>query len=418
MPANVDVFRGPCFFAQAAIRSIPSSSSMVRCLPKTRSERALEEKRIKPEKRLGEILVEQSVNLALTLAETAYFMEKGEIRFNGPTAELLDRPDILRSVFLEGAASVDAPAGDTEAAIDTSTVEVAARATSPTRDDVPSTPRLVVDDISKRFGGLLALDRVHCEVHPGEIVGFLGPNGAGKTTLFDVISGFTRQDTGTILFGDTDPVDISHLAPHRRARLGLGRSFQDGRLFPTLTVHETIAIALERSIRAKNPVAAALWSPTVTRSERRINERVEELLEMMGITDFRDKLVRELSTGSKRIVDLACVMAHEPTVLLLDEPSSGIAQREAEALGPLLLDIRAKTGASLLLIEHDVPLMLSVADRVIAMELGHPIANGAPDEVVHDPDVVRSYLGGGAAVARSGARATTDGADGADDPAN
>jgi branched-chain amino acid transport system ATP-binding protein len=125
----------------------------------------------------------------------------------------------------------------------------------------------------------------------------------------------------------------------------------------------------------------------------------------MAIEDFRDKLVRELSTGSKRIVDLACVMAHEPSVLLLDEPSSGIAQREAEALGPLLLRIREQTGASLLLIEHDVPLMLSVADRVVALDLGNKIADGDPQTAVHDPAVVESYLGGGVAVARSGARA-------------
>ena len=336
------------------------------------------------------ILVEQSVNLALTLAETAYFMEKGQIRYNGPTRDLLDRPDILRSVFLEGAASIEAGAPHP--------------ATTRERGPVSaqSGPRLLVENVSRRFGGLQALDGVSVAVAPGEIVGFLGPNGAGKTTFFDVISGFTEPDSGTITLGEVDGHDITHLLPHRRARLGLGRSFQDGRLFPTLTVHETIAIALERSIRVKNPMSAALWSPTVTRSERRINLRVEELLELMGIEDFRDKLVRELSTGSKRIVDLACVMAHEPTVLLLDEPSSGIAQREAEALGPLLLNIRDRSGTSLLLIEHDVPLMLSVVDRVVALDLGRKIADGEPDAVVHDPAVVESYMGGGAAVARSG----------------
>jgi ABC-type branched-subunit amino acid transport system ATPase component len=133
--------------------------------------------------------------------------------------------------------------------------------------------------------------------------------------------------------------------------------------------------------------------------------RVEELLELLAITDFRDKLGRELSTGSRRIVDLACVLAHDPTVLLLDEPSSGIAQREAEALGPLLLRIREQTGATMLVIEHDVPLLLSVADRLIALELGEIIAEGAPADVVEHPEVVRSYLGTtGAAIARSGVR--------------
>ena len=124
----------------------------------------------------------------------------------------------------------------------------------------------------------------------------------------------------------------------------------------------------------------------------------------MGIEDFRDKLLRELSTGSKRIVDLACVMAHQPSVLLLDEPSSGIAQREAEALGPLLQRIREQTGASLLVVEHDVPLLLSVSDRLVAMDLGRVVTTGPPQEVVNDPRVVAAYLGTtGVAVGRSGA---------------
>jgi len=342
------------------------------------------------------ILVEQSVNLALSLTETAFFMEKGEIRFHGPTQDLLDRPDILRSVFLEGAASMTrATSSSPEPARSSRNGDRADRGSEP--------PRLVVEGVAKRFGGLQALDDVSFTIAPGEVVGFLGPNGAGKTTLFDVICGFTAGDGGRYAL---DGRDLTGLAPQQRARLGLGRSFQDGRLFPNLTVHETIAIALDRSIRAKNPLAAAVWWPTVTASERRIDARVEELLELMGITDFRDKLVRELSTGSKRIVDLACVMAHEPSVLLLDEPSSGIAQREAEALGPLLINIRDRMGASLMVIEHDVPLMLSIADRVIALDLGRIVADGDPQAVVHDPAVVASYMGGGGAVARSGSSST------------
>jgi branched-chain amino acid transport system ATP-binding protein len=143
----------------------------------------------------------------------------------------------------------------------------------------------------------------------------------------------------------------------------------------------------------------------VWNTERDVADEVERLLELLGITDFRDKLVRELSTGSRRIVDLACQLALNPTVMLLDEPSSGIAQREAEALGPLLLRIREQTGATLLVIEHDVPLLLGIADRLVALDLGIVVADGQPDDVVNDPVVVQSYLGtDGAAISRSGSR--------------
>ena len=343
------------------------------------------------------ILVEQSVNLALTIAETAYFMEKGEIRFHGPTAELLERPDVLRSVFLEGAQA-------------RTTVEATPTLVESPRENghaqVQTPTRLTLDRVTKRFGGLTALSEVSFSAAAGEIVGFIGPNGAGKTTLFDTISGFTLADAGTIVAGEGDEArDITRMAPARRARLGLGRSFQDGRLFPSLTVAETVALAFERHLEVKDPIGAALRLPFVAEAEANTAARVEELLELLGITDYRDKLGRELSTGSRRIVDLACVLAHGPSVLLLDEPSSGIAQREAEALGPLLLRIREQTGATMLVIEHDVPLLLSVADRLIALDLGAMVAEGSPDEVVRDPNVVRSYLGTtGAAIARSGAR--------------
>ena len=156
----------------------------------------------------------------------------------------------------------------------------------------------------------------------------------------------------------------------------------------------------------RDPVLAALNLPAVADSEEKVARRVEELIELMGLGAFRDKFVRELSTGSRRIVDLACVVAHDPKVLLLDEPSSGIAQREAEALGPLLLRIRDVTGASVLIIEHDVPLLTSISDRLIALDLGEVIASGRPEEVVRDPQVVASYLGESEdVIARSGARA-------------
>jgi len=326
------------------------------------------------------------VNLALTVASTAYFMEKGEIRFHGPTSELLERPDVLRSVFLEGAASAvqvqKQGQGD----------GVGAAAPSHATDVVGGNgpPALEVRSLSRSFGGIRAIDEVDLAIAPGEIVGIIGPNGAGKTTLFDVISGFTPAEGGAVVLGGTD---ITDLPPHGRARRGLGRSFQDARLFPALTVEESIAVALEREVEVGDPLSAALHLPTVFDSEEKLHRRVEELIDLLGLGAFRTKFVRELSTGSRRIVDLACVVAHRPTVVLLDEPSSGIAQRETEALGPLLTRIRSGLGAALVVIEHDMPLVTAVSDRLVAMDQGRIIAAGQPSAVLHHPDVVASYLG-------------------------
>jgi branched-chain amino acid transport system ATP-binding protein len=328
------------------------------------------------------ILVEQSVNIALTVADTAYFMEKGEIRFHGPTAELLDRPDVLRSVFLEGAHTGNGGRRSLPA--------TPARA----RRNGKAAERPVVLEVvglTKRFGGVVANDDITFTLRQNEILGVIGPNGAGKTTLFDIVSGFTPPDGGRVLLHD---LDITTSSPDVRARLGLGRSFQDARLFPGLTVADTVALALEQHVQVRDPLAAALNLPAVADSEAAIRERVDELVDLMGIGAFYDKFVSELSTGSRRIVDLACILAQEPDVILFDEPSSGIAQRETEALGPLLQRIREATGASLLLIEHDMRLVTSISDEILALDLGHVVTRGRADVVVADPRVVASYLGG------------------------
>jgi branched-chain amino acid transport system ATP-binding protein len=337
------------------------------------------------------ILVEQSVNVALTVADRAYFMEKGEIRFEGPTAELLERPDLLRSVFLRAAAS-EVEADDTDH--------------SGLREGPPV---LEVRDVSRRFGGVRALDGVSFDLRPGEILGFIGPNGAGKTTLFDVISGYTPADTGSIrLLSRGQMVDLQDAPTHVRSWRGLGRSFQDGRLFPGLTVDEAIAVALEQHVQVRDPVAASLHLPTVGDSEKQVSARVDDLIELLALGAYRDKFLRELSTGTRRVVDLACVLAQGPTVLLLDEPSSGIAQREAEALAPMLRRVRDQLGASLLVIEHDLPLLGSISDRMIALDLGRVVAEGPPADVIEHPAVVASYLGTDeAAITRSGAPSTT-----------
>ena len=209
------------------------------------------------------------------------------------------------------------------------------------------------------------------------MLGFLGPNGAGKTTLFDVLSGLLSRATAATCCSTAS--SIAKLGPDARAR-ARPRAFVPGRS-AVPRAHRRARRSRSRSNAASRcaiPIAAALHLPSVADSEAKVRARVEELIELLGLGAFRDKYVRELSTGSRRVVDLACVLAHKPRVLLLDEPSSGIAQREAEALGPLLLRIRAMTGASLLIIEHDVPLLTSIADRMIALDLGEVVAVGTP----------------------------------------
>ena len=335
------------------------------------------------------IMVEQSVNVALTVAKRAYFMERGAVRFSGSTADLLARPDLLRSVFLSNASvSEAAPA-------------------SPATVDADAPTALTVDSLVCSFGGIRAVNEASFSVSAREVVGIIGPNGAGKTTLFDLISGFTPTDSGRVFLGDRE---ISSLSAVQRAEAGLGRSFQDARLFPEMTVAETLAVATERFAPSRSTIAAALRLPQAVDAEHVTAMRVDELVELMGLGDYRNSFVRELSTGTRRVVDLACQVAHRPTVILLDEPSSGIAQREVEALAPVLLRLRDDMGASVIVIEHDMPLISSISDRLIALDQGAVLVSGTAREVLEHPRVIESYLGTSeAAISRSGTDQSTRG---------
>jgi len=337
------------------------------------------------------IVVEQSVNVALNLAEKAIFMEKGEVKFFGRTADLLTRPDILRAVYVKGTGALTsgAPAGARGADRERTRV---ARA--------EGRSLLSVEGVTKRYGGIVAVDDVSLDLADGEVLGIIGPNGSGKTTLFDVISGFQRADAGTVRLGGRD---ITNLSPERRVREGMVRRFQDAKLFPSLTVFETLLVALEERMEVKSTALHAIGLRPARRAERRLRLRAERLVELLGLGAYRDKFVSELSTGLRRIVDLACVLATEPKVLLLDEPSSGVAQAEAEGLAPLLRRVRYETGCSILLIEHDMPLVSAVADELMALEQGRVLLRGTPDAVLNDERVIESYLGDSeAAVRRSG----------------
>jgi ABC-type branched-subunit amino acid transport system ATPase component/ABC-type branched-subunit amino acid transport system permease subunit len=342
------------------------------------------------------VVVEQSVNVALQLAERAVFLEKGEVRFSGRTADLLERPDILRSVFIAGASSVAEVGTNGQTSSDTS-VHASASGALHLDDRQPRVPPsaeapaiLECVGVRKTFGGITAISDISLTLHDGEILGLIGHNGAGKTTLFDCVSGFLSLDRGQIRLGG---VDIDTQPAHVRAAAGLGRTFQEARLFPSLNVTETISVARERHLQNKGMVAAGLRLPASLASEAEVLEHANELIDLMGLDAFREKLVGELSTGTRRIVELACVLAQDPGVLLLDEPSGGVAQRETEAMGPLLVRVQQHTGCSILVVEHDMPLLTAICDRIIALELGEVIAEGTPAEVLAHEAVIESYLG-------------------------
>ena len=249
----------------------------------------------------------------------------------------------------------------------------------------PGSPLLDVRGLARSYGGVRAVDGVDLAVAEGEIVGLIGPNGAGKTTLFELIGGFNRPDRGTITFAGRD---VTGWAPEDRARHGLVRSFQDARLFPSLTVAQTIALAHQRVAPAS---PRDLFRPSAAGD---VDERVGELLAVMGLTRYRSTPVRALSTGTRRICELACLVALQPRLLLLDEPSSGVAQRETEALGGVIRTMADMLDMTVVVIEHDIPLVRSLADRLVVMDTGTILASGDPATVLADDRVVTAYLGG------------------------
>ncbi|HZN15000.1 MAG TPA: MFS transporter [Acidimicrobiales bacterium] len=329
------------------------------------------------------LLVEQSVSTALRLATRAVFLEKGEVRFEGSTKDLLARSDLLRAVYLKGSG-----AGSNGNGAPARARKKTAASAAPSVD-APQV--LAVDGVAKRYGGVRAVDSVSLELREGEVLGLIGPNGAGKTTLLDLISGFIPVDEGRVTLGGEDVTDWP---AYMRARAGVGRTFQDARLWPSLTVREVIAASMERQVEMADPLSAAFGIPLHIEAEGRLDTRVDDVVELLALGAFRDKFVAELSTGSRRMVELACLLANRAPVLLLDEPSSGIAQKEAEALGPVLKAVQRHLGASILIIEHDMPLLTSIADRLVALEAGAVVASGRPDDVLRHPRVVAAYLGG------------------------
>lgn len=258
---------------------------------------------------------------------------------------------------------------------------------------------LTLRDVAVWFGGVHAVDGVTFDVAPGEVLGLIGPNGSGKTTLLDAISGQARLSAGSVLLDGDDLVDY---LPEDRADLGLVRSFQDCRLYPELTVEEVLLVSEDARHRA-GVLATTLHLPWARRAEREKRAAVAGVVDAFGLDRFRGHRIGELSTGTRRVVDLATIVLAAPRLLLLDEPTAGIAQREAEAFVPLLRRIREVTGATIVLVEHDVPLVFSLCSQLVVMETGRVVSHGTPDEVRADPAAVAAYLGASPeALARSG----------------
>ncbi len=340
------------------------------------------------------LLVEQSMNVAVAVADRVYVMETGVVRFSGTAEELAAHPELLWSVYLEKAAdAMGSPA------------PALAAPNGGGGEGGNGRAEIEVRGLSLSFGGNNALNDVSLRADHGEIVGIIGPNGAGKTTLFDVVSGFLRPDTGRV---ELAGVDVTERTASARARLGLGRSFQDSRLFSGLTVRDAVAVSLERFTDVSDPFNAMLRLPLQVRTEAAVMERVGELLDLFGLDRYADKLVSELSTGSRRLVDLAAVVAHQPSVVLLDEPSSGVAQREVEAMVGLLRNVRDRLNATMLVVEHDIAFIAELADRLVAMDQGAVLTSGPPRDVLESPLVGEAFLGSDPlALSRSGATMTT-----------
>lgn len=243
--------------------------------------------------------------------------------------------------------------------------------------------------VSVRFGGIYANTDVSLTVGEWEIVGIIGPNGAGKTTIFNVITGFSKPDRGRVLYRGRD---VTHLPVHERAALGIGRTFQNVGLVKGASVRDNLITAqyLEAGYSTLGGMLGAPRSFTV---ERKLARKAEAIAEVMGLGDILDSWVTGLPYGVLKRVEIATVLATDPDVLLLDEPSSGMGPEEAHELGDTLLRLRREFGLSIAMIEHHVPLVVGVCDYVYCLNFGQLLAEGLPDEVRNHPQVVTAYLG-------------------------
>ncbi|MTD29098.1 high-affinity branched-chain amino acid ABC transporter ATP-binding protein LivG [Erwinia sorbitola] len=250
-------------------------------------------------------------------------------------------------------------------------------------------PLLAVNGLMMRFGGLLAVNNVELELHPQEIVSLIGPNGAGKTTVFNCLTGFYRPTGGSIKLGDKQ---LAGLPGQKIARMGIVRTFQHVRLFREMTVIENLLVAQHQHLKS-GVFSGLLKTPAFRKAESEALDRAASWLDRVGLLELANRQAGNLAYGQQRRLEIARCMVTRPEILMLDEPAAGLNPKETHELDELIAELRNQHNVSVLLIEHDMKLVMGISDRIYVVNQGTPLANGTPDEIRNNPDVIRAYLG-------------------------